>query len=145
MGNHQAARTDGTVNGSPAEERSMIVGLGIDIAEMARLAKVYEKFGRRFLEKFLTPTELASLPAQPLPYIAGRFAAKEAAVKALGTGFSRGVGPRQIETGRNALGEPQLRFLDQALARAQRLGVRHSRLSISHERSVAVAVVILET
>ncbi|EGW52611.1 MAG: holo-[acyl-carrier-protein] synthase [Desulfovibrio fairfieldensis] len=122
----------------------MIVGLGIDIAEMARLAKVYDKFGRRFLEKILTPAELAALPAQALPYIAGRFAAKEAAVKALGTGFSQDIGPRQIETGRTALGEPLLRFLDQALERAQSLGVRHCRLSISHERSVAVAVVILE-
>lgn len=128
----------------PAKEQSMIVGLGIDIAEMARIAKVYEKFGRRFLDKFLTPAELASLPARALPYIAGRFAAKEAAVKALGTGFSQGVGPRQIETGRNALGEPQLHFLDQALLRARHLGARHSRLSISHERSVVVAVVILE-
>ncbi len=122
----------------------MIVGLGIDIAETARLARIYEKFGRRFLEKYLTPAELAALPPHALPYIAGRFAAKEAAVKALGTGFSQGIGPQQIETERNAQGEPQLHFLDQALARAQRLGVRHSRLSISHERSVVVAVVILE-
>lgn len=122
----------------------MIVGLGVDIADMARIARVYEKFGRRFLDKFLTPAELASLPAHPLPYIAGRFAAKEAAVKALGTGFSQGVGPRQIETGRNALGEPQLHFLGQAMLRARHLGARHSRLSISHERSLVVAVVILE-
>lgn len=75
----------------------MIVGLGIDIAEMARLAKVYDKFGRRFLEKILTPAELATLPVQALPYIAGRFAAKEAAVKALGTGFSQGIGPGRLK------------------------------------------------
>ena len=144
MGNHQAARTDGTVNGSPAEERSMIVGLGIDIAEMARLAKVYEKFGRRFLEKFLTPTELASLPAQPLPYIAGRFAAKEAAVKALGTGFAEGIGPRDVAVRSLPSGKPELVLSGKAREKADALGAKKLHLTLTHTRDNAAAVVILE-
>lgn len=94
--------------------------------------------------KILTPAELAALPVRPLAYIAGRFSAKEAAVKALGTGFSAGIGPRQIEVAHAEQGAPQLRFLAQAEKLAQQLGVKRCRLSISHERSAAVAVVVLE-
>lgn len=122
----------------------MIVGLGIDMTEVARLEAVYRKFGRRFLEKILTPAELAALPARPQAYLAGRFSAKEAAVKALGTGFSSGIGPRHIEVGRDAQGAPQLRLLARAQSRARQLGVKRCHLSISHERCAAVAVVILE-
>lgn len=122
----------------------MIVGLGIDVTEVARINTCYERFGRRFLEKILSNRELSEIPARPVTWLAGRFAAKEAAVKALGTGFSQGIGPTQIEISRSPLGEPQLKFLDIALQHANDLGVRHSRLSISHERSVAVAVAILE-
>lgn len=122
----------------------MIVGLGIDMTELARLEAIYRKFGLRFLEKILTPAELAALPARPLAYLAGRFSAKEAAVKALGTGFSNGIGPRQIEVGHDAQGAPQLRLLAGAENRARRLGVKRCHLSISHERFAAVAVVVLE-
>jgi len=122
----------------------MIVGLGIDITEVARIIAVYERFGHRFLERILTVSELTCLPANPGTWLAGRFAAKEAAVKALGTGFSQGISPVQIEVIRGSLGEPRLRFLGAAQERATMLGVRQSRLSISHERLVAVAVAILE-
>lgn len=122
----------------------MIVGLGIDIAELARIEAVHARFGRRFLEKILTPAELAALPSRPLSYVAGRFAAKEAAVKALGTGFSQGIGPRHIEIVHGNGGQPRLHLLEQALARGQSLGVKHSHISISHERHAAVAVVVLE-
>jgi holo-[acyl-carrier protein] synthase len=122
----------------------VIIGLGIDIVDIARLEAIYSRFGRRFLEKFLTPRELSALPDKALSYFAGRFAAKEAAVKALGTGFSRGIGPRDIETLRNENGVPQLHFLQKAALRAQNLGVARRHLSISHERSVAAAVVVLE-
>ncbi|BAV92261.1 holo-[acyl-carrier-protein] synthase [Candidatus Desulfovibrio trichonymphae] len=122
----------------------MIIGLGIDIVDIARLEAIYSRFGRRFLEKIFTPRELSVLPDNALSHIAGRFAAKEAAVKALGTGFSRGIGPQDIETLRNENGDPQLHFLQQAALRAQSLGVARGHLSISHERSVAAAVVVLE-
>lgn len=123
--------------------RVMIVGLASILPKWRALPRCTTNSDAAFWKKFLP--RRSWLPARSaLPYIAGRFAAKEAAVKALGTGFSQDIGPRQIETGRTALGDPLLRFLDQALERAQSLGVRHCRLSISHERSVAVAVVILE-
>lgn len=147
----------------------MILGLGMDITETARLEKALRRFGRRFAEKILAPRELAEMPqfyapnanmptkAMPtasvadaifvknlLPYISGRFAAKEAAVKALGTGFSQGIGPRDIEITRGPNGQPQMRFINAAATIAKALGVTRIHLSISHERSVAAAVVVLE-
>jgi holo-[acyl-carrier protein] synthase len=122
----------------------MIIGLGTDIVELARIETIFNKFGHHFVKKILSSAEIAALPIRPAAYLAGRFAAKEAAVKALGTGFSGGIGPRDIEIACNAQGTPCLRFFNQADARARALGVTRSFLSISHERSVAVAVVVLE-
>ncbi|MDR3319391.1 MAG: holo-ACP synthase [Desulfovibrio sp.] len=122
----------------------MIVGLGTDIVEILRLERVYTRFGRRFLEKILTPRELDTLPATPATTVAGRFAAKEAAVKALGTGFSRGITPLHIEITRSSRGAPKMTFLGKAKELELAIGIRRSLLSISHERTVAVAVVILE-
>ena len=123
----------------------MIVGLGIDMTELERIRKVHARFGRRFLEKFLGPGELAALPAEPpAALLAGRFAAKEAAAKALGTGFSGGVGPCQMEVAHTPAGGPILVFHGAAAERAASLGTRAVHLSISHERSHAIAVVVLE-
>ncbi|MDR2745792.1 MAG: holo-ACP synthase [Desulfovibrio sp.] len=122
----------------------MIIGLGVDIVEIPRIEKIYGRFGHRFLEKIFTPEELDALPAGSASALAGNFAAKEAAVKALGTGFSRGIGPRQIEIGRNRRGEPLITFLGRADDRRREIGVTRGLLSISHERSMAVAVVVLE-
>ena len=76
--------------------------------------------------------------------LAGRWAAKEAAVKALGCGFSLGIGPRHIEILPTPTGKPELRFTGPALERARQLGVRHIHVSITHERTTAAAVVVLE-
>ena len=122
----------------------MIVGLGVDLVEILRIERIYGRFGHRFLEKIFTREELDALPAGAAPTLAGRFAAKEAAVKALGTGFSRGIGPRQIEIGRDGCGGPRITFLDRADERRRALGAARCLLSISHERSLAVAVVVLE-
>ena len=123
----------------------MIVGLGIDVTELERIRKVHARFGRRFLEKFLAPGELAALPQEPrISFLAGRFAAKEAAAKALGTGFSCGIGPSQMEVVVAPAGAPGLVFHGAAAERAASLGTRAVHLSISHERSHAVAVVVLE-
>jgi len=70
----------------------MIVGLGLDVTELDRLQTVLDRYGERFLRRILTPAERAALPVYRLPRLAGLFAAKEAAVKALGTGFSQGIG-----------------------------------------------------
>ncbi len=123
----------------------MIVGLGIDMTELARIRAAHARFGHRFLERFLAPGELAALPPQPsVAFLAGRFAAKEAASKALGTGFSHGVCPRQIEVLPLSSGGTGLIFHGAADQRACLLGTRAAHLSISHERSHAVAVVVLE-
>ena len=110
----------------------MIVGLGTDITELARIRAGCERFGERFQKKILTPQELAAMPECPVAYLAGRFAAKEAAVKALGTGFVNGLSLQHIEVLRGPLGQPMLHLHGPALARAQELGVSAAHISISH-------------
>lgn len=122
----------------------MIVGLGIDVAELDRVEKIHRRHGPRFAERILTPAERQALPALPVPYLAARFAAKEAAVKALGTGFRDGISYQSVEVVPGPLGKPILRFLDQARTRASALGVARVHVSLTHGRDVAAAVVVLE-
>ena len=122
----------------------MIVGLGMDVAELDRIGKVYANHGERFLDKLLTPSERAELPKLPLPFLAARFAAKEAAVKALGTGFRDGISYKDVEVFSDKLGKPLVRFLGKADERAKALGVTHAHISLTHGRDVAAAVVVLE-
>ena len=122
----------------------MIIGLGTDITELARIKASYDRFGRRFLQKILTEEEQKNLPESPIAYIAGRFAAKEATVKALGTGFRDGLGPLHVEVLRGPAGQPLLHLHGPACQRAEALGMRNAHISISHDRNAAVAVVVLE-
>lgn len=123
----------------------MIIGLGIDLTELDRIKRSLEKFGERFMEKILTPKELELLPAKnPVPYVAARFAAKEAAVKALGTGFAEGITFQTIEITRMESGAPQLNFLGEALKRSKIMEVHGIHISITHGRDTAAAVVVLE-
>lgn len=122
----------------------MIVGLGIDIAELDRIGESYRRFGDKFCVRILTGAERLLLPANPVAYLASRFAAKEAAVKALGTGFSQGITFHDIEILSEPSGRPLLHLHNQARQRAEALGVRQTHLSISHGRDNAVAVVVLE-
>lgn len=122
----------------------MILGIGIDLVELARVRRVYEKFGQRFLDKIFTAHEREHLPPDYPQYLAGRFAAKEATVKALGTGFTNGIALRHIEICVQNTGRPDLRLYGKAFAIAKELGCRHFHLSITHERGYAAAVVIME-
>lgn len=122
----------------------MIVGLGTDIVSLKRIAVIYDRFGLRFLQKFLTDDEISAMPASPIAYLSGRFAAKEACSKALGTGFANGIGPCQMEVMTAASGAPKLVLYGAAKVRATALGVERLHISISHEREMAVATVILE-
>lgn len=122
----------------------MIVGLGMDVCELSRIEVVYERHGERFLQKILTEAERAALPAKPLPYLASRFAAKEAASKALGTGFRDGLWFTDIEVTAGALGKPSLLLTGKARERAAELGVTHIHVTLTHGRDVAAAVVVLE-
>lgn len=122
----------------------MIIGLGTDIVEVARIEKIYSSFGEHFLHKILTPNELAMFQKPRYESIAGYFAAKEAAVKALGTGFSQGISAKSVEILHTDAGAPYLQFHGAAADRYDSLSAKRAFLSISHERHYAVATVLLE-
>lgn len=129
----------------------MIVGLGIDLVELSRIRKAYGKFGQRFLEKWLHPDEQRQVP-HPFPpdnaalvaFLASRFAVKEAGVKALGTGFTDGIGYHDVAVASLPTGAPQLVLHGKALARAAQMGVVAMHVSLTHAKETAGAVVILE-
>jgi holo-[acyl-carrier protein] synthase len=121
--------------------------LGLDLTEVGRVAEVLERHGERFLARVFREGEIRRSRRHPRAFaehVAGRFAAKEAAMKALGTGW-RGVAFREIEIGRDARGKPVLSFHGRALERARALRVLSAELSITHARDMAAAVVALLT
>jgi holo-[acyl-carrier protein] synthase len=124
----------------------MIVGSGIDIAEVPRIARSIRRFGDRFLQRVYSAGEIryCQSKANSAERYAARFAAKEAAMKALGTGWSRGVRWRDIEVAREPGGRPTLVFHGKAAEFAERLGALHIALSLSHTSEQAIAQVILE-
>ena len=124
----------------------MIVGTGIDIVEVERVAAALERFGARFLQRIYTPDEIRYCDARKnrAERYAARFAAKEAAFKALGTGWNLGVAWREVEVGHAPGGRPTLSFTGRAARHAQRLGMKRAALSLSHTKQHAVAQVILE-
>ena len=124
----------------------MIVGTGIDIAEVPRIRQSIERFGDRFLHRIYTTGEIryCDSKANRVERYAARFAAKEAAMKALGTGWSRGVRWRDCEVVRMPGGRPTIAFHGKAAEHASRLGVKNAALSISHTSEQAIAQVILE-
>ena len=125
----------------------MILGVGIDIIEVERIRSSYERFGERFLKRILRPDEIAYCltHAQPAPFLAARFAAKEAVSKAFGTGIGSQLGWQDIEVRRKDSGEPYvvLHGLGQELM-TRRAG-RVVLLSLSHTAAHAAAVAILES
>jgi holo-[acyl-carrier protein] synthase len=124
----------------------MIVSIGIDIVEVERLERAVERHGSRFLEKIFTRAEIAYCDGKAARFVhyAGRFAAKEAAMKALGTGWGQGVSWREVEILPSPSGPPQLVIHGVARARFESLGASAAHLSISHTQQHAVAQVIFE-
>ena len=122
----------------------MIIGVGVDIAELGRIGNAFSRFGEKFSAKILTPAERGLVPANAVAFLASRFAAKEAAVKALGTGFSAGITFQDIEVCSDRLGKPLIFFHNEAQTRCLAMQVRAAHLSLSHSRENAVAMVILE-
>jgi len=124
----------------------MIIGSGIDLAEIERIRQSVDRYGERFLSRIYTPAEQAYClrKRNAAESFAARFAAKEAAAKALGTGISHGVGWLEIEVVREPGGRPAIQFHGRAAEIAQRLGVAHVALSITHTSSLAMASVLLE-
>lgn len=124
----------------------MILGTGIDLTEIPRIQQSLDRFGQRFLDRIYTAAEQAYCmrKRKAAESLAARFAAKEAAAKALGTGISRGVNWLEIEVVRAPGGRPTLRFHGRAAELAAAMGVAHAALSLTHTDTLAQASVILE-
>lgn len=125
----------------------MIVGIGVDLVAVARLRRALDRFGDRFARKILGSEELVTYAesADRAAFLARRFAAKEAASKALGTGMGGGIHFRQISTLHVKSGAPLLSLEGAAARRAAMLGVTAMHLSLSDEKDHAIALVVLES
>ena len=124
----------------------MIVGTGVDLCEVDRIERAARRWGKRFIERIYTPREIAYAERKANKYerYAARFAAKEAGMKAIGTGWRRGVRWKDFEVANLPTGKPTLKFHGKAAEFAERLGVRNVALSITHTGATALAHVILE-
>ena len=125
-----------------------VVGLGVDIVDRNRIARLLDRHGEAFVRRVFREGEVrlsdAAGALRRADHVAGLFAAKEAAMKALGTGWAQGIGFMQVEVYRRSSGAPSLRLHGEAQRRAEALGVEQLWLSISHDGPTAVAVVVLE-
>jgi holo-[acyl-carrier protein] synthase len=124
----------------------VIVGTGVDLAEVPRIKASVERFGERFVRRIFTPLEIAYVERKANKYerYAARFAAKEAGMKAIGTGWKRGVRWQDFEVSNLPSGKPTLRFHGVAGQIAAALGVRNVSLSLTHTAEYGMAHVILE-
>jgi holo-[acyl-carrier protein] synthase len=124
----------------------MVLGLGTDLIEIERIQQSLDRFGERFTRKVFTAGEIAYCERKKhsAESFASRFAAKEAAAKALGTGISRGVQWKEIEVRREPGERPTLHLSGRAAERAASMGIRNLQLSLTHSRDVAMAVVVAE-
>lgn len=124
----------------------MIVGTGVDLAEVPRIRASIERFGARFIGRIYTPAEIAYVERKANRYerYAARFAAKEAGMKAIGTGWKRGVTWHDFEVANLPSGKPTLRLHGMAARIAEELGVQNVSLSLTHTAELGMAHVILE-
>src|ERR1022692_1705011 len=124
----------------------MILGTGIDIIEVTRIAESFEKFGERFVNRILLPDEIAYCLGhrRPAPFLAARFAAKEAVSKAFGTGIGAQLGWQDIEICRKESGEPFILLHDKGLELLAGRNARLVHITISHTATHATAMSILE-
>src|SRR5436309_3745229 len=124
----------------------MIVGTGVDITEVGRIQAAVKRFGDRFLKRVFTPAEARYCMAKPnaAERLAARFAAKEAGMKAIGTGLRHGITWQDVEVVRLPGQRPMLQFHGKAAEFAARLGCKRTHLSLSHTKEQAIAHVILE-
>ena len=123
----------------------MIFGIGVDVLEAARITHTLERFGTRFVQHLLMPEEQAqlALTARPERFLAMRFAAKEAIVKAMGTGFAHGVWIRDVGVVQNAWGKPEVVFSERGERVRRGLGVGDAHVTLTDERGLVVAVAVL--
>ena len=124
----------------------MIFGVGTDVVEIERIEKALARFGERFAQRVLCPPELARFRShkQPASYLAKRFAAKEAFAKAFGTGIKAPANWHGVWVVNQASGKPDLRFSDALAMALSSRGISRAHVSLTDERGVAMATVILE-
>ncbi len=125
----------------------MVIGIGTDLIEIARVERSIARYGDRFLDRVFTPREVqyCRRKKSSAESFAARFAAKEAGAKALGTGISRGVSWLELEVLREPGGRPTLALSGRAAERARELGVARIALSLTHSRDTAMAMVVMES
>jgi holo-[acyl-carrier protein] synthase len=123
----------------------MIFGIGVDVLEVKRIGETLERFGEHFIERLLLPEEQAQLARtqRRVRFVAMRFAAKEAIVKAMGTGFSHGVWIRDVGVVQNAWGKPEVVFSERGERVRRGLGVGEGHVTLTDEAGLVVAVAVL--
>jgi holo-[acyl-carrier protein] synthase len=124
----------------------MIFGIGVDVLEAARIKKVLARFGDHFIDRLLMPAERAQLKRTKRPerFIAMRFAAKEAIVKAMGTGFAHGIWIRDVGVVQNAWGKPEVVYSPRGEKVRRKLGIGGGHVTLTDEAGLIVAVAVLE-
>ena len=124
-----------------------VIGIGVDLVEVSRIQHSLDRFGERFMKRVFTEGEIAYCVSMKFParHFAARFAAKEAAMKAIGTGLRRGVSWQDFEIGREPGGRPTILINGKAAEFAAKLGMKRAALSITHTKEQALAQVILES
>jgi len=123
----------------------MIFGIGTDVVQLERVRQVHEKFGERFVERLLLPAELQAFRsyARPVRFLAMRFAAKEAIVKAMGTGFAHGMWIRDSGVVSNAWGKPEIVWSERGRQMCEKLGIGEGHVTLTDEAGLIVAVAVL--
>lgn len=124
----------------------MIIGIGMDLVEIARIQGAVDRHGSRFLSRIFTPGEIGYCTARgnAAASLAGRFAAKEACAKALGAGIGKRIGWNDVEVTRDPDGRPELQITGAAAVLAKELGIARAHLTITHTATHAAATVVLE-
>lgn len=123
----------------------MIFGIGTDVVETSRIERSFARYGQHLVERLLLAEELAfyARSKNPVRFLAMRFAAKEAVVKAMGTGFANGMWVRDVGMVPNRLGQPQVVYSSRGRAMCERLGIGEGHLSLTDEAGLVVAVAVL--
>jgi holo-[acyl-carrier protein] synthase len=123
----------------------MIYGIGTDIVQLARIEKIFERYGDRFVEHLLLPSEEQAFRqySRPARFLAMRFAAKEAIVKAMGTGFAHGMWIRDCGVVQNEWGKPEIIWSERGLEVCRKLGIGEGHVTLTDEAGLIVAVAVL--
>jgi holo-[acyl-carrier protein] synthase len=123
----------------------VIFGIGIDVVRLDRMERAYRRFGQRFVDRLLLPREMSAFQTnkRPARFLAMRFAAKEAVVKAMGTGFRHGMWIRDAGVVQNEWGRPEIIWSSRGAAMRDRLGIGEGHISLTDEAGLVVAVAVL--